>query len=88
MSHRIVVDFKDKIVKLHYELLQKYKNIFRKDLPEELSLRHALDYIIDTNDHNSTNKIAYLLSMQQLQKQIRQIEELLKRKLIRENIFS
>ena len=71
MSHRIVVDFKDKIVKLHYELLQKYKNIFREDLPEELSSRHALDYVIDTNDHNSANKNVYSLSIQRLQKQTR-----------------
>jgi len=46
----------------------------------------VIDHTIDTGDHRPVNKNAYPLSVQQLQEQIRQIEELLKKGSIRESV--
>jgi len=67
-------------------LLKEYKDIFREELPDGLPPKRAVDHAIDTGDHSSVNKNAYPLSVQQLQEQVRQIEDLLKRGLIRESI--
>ena len=42
-------------------LLQKYKDIFREKLPEELPSKRVIDHVIDTSDHNPVNKNAYQL---------------------------
>src|SRR5277367_314991 len=68
------------------QLLQEYRDIFREDLPEGLPPKRAIDHTIDTGDHGPVNKNAYPLSVQQLQEQTRQIEELLKKGLIRESV--
>src|SRR5437667_2356955 len=64
-------------------LLKEYKDIFCEELPDGLPPKRAVDHAID---HSPVNKNAYPLSVQQLQEQVRQIEDLLKRGLIRESI--
>ena len=63
-------------------LLQEYKDIFHEKLSEELPSKRVIDHVIDINDHNPVNKNAYQLSVQKLQEQTRQIEELLTKRLI------
>jgi hypothetical protein len=65
------------------QLLQEYEEIFREDLPEGLPPKRVVDHAIDTGDNSPANKNAYPLSVQQLQEQTRQIDELLKKGLIR-----
>ena len=67
-------------------LLKEYQNVFREELPEGLPPRRAVDHAIETGDASPVNKNAYPLSVQQLQEQTRQIEELLQRGLIRESV--
>src|SRR5205809_5625042 len=84
-----VVNPMSKVVKAKTKLkrlLKEYKDIFREELPDGLPPKRAVDHVIDTGDHSPVNKNAYPLSVQQLQEQVQQIEELLKRGLIRESI--
>ena len=46
------------------KLFQEYKNIFKEELSKKLSSSHAIDQVINIDDHNSTNKNVYLLSIQ------------------------
>ena len=46
------------------KLFQEYKNIFKEELSKKLSSSHAIDQVINIDDHNSTNKNIYLLSIQ------------------------
>src|SRR5436309_2681894 len=68
------------------KLLKETKDVFRRELPEGLSPRRSIDHAIETDDASPANKHAYPLSAKQLQEQTRQIEELLKRGLIRESV--
>jgi hypothetical protein len=68
------------------KLLRKYKDVFRTELPDGLPPRRAVDHAIETGDANPINKNAYPLSVQQLQEQARQVDELLQRGLIRESV--
>src|SRR5438876_2813340 len=77
-----VVKAKTKLKKL----IKEYNDIFHEELPDGLPPKCAVDHAIDTGDHSPVNKNAYPLSVQQLQEQVRQIEDLLKRGLIRESI--
>src|SRR5438876_9897774 len=84
-----VVNPMSKVVKAKTKLkrlLKEYKDIFREELPDGLPPKRAVDHAIDTGDHSPVNKNAYPLSVQQLQEQVQQIEDLLKRGLIRESI--
>ena len=67
-------------------MIQEYKDIFREEVPEGLPPKRVVDHVIDTGDHNPVNKNAYQLSVLKLQEQTRQIEELLNKGLIRENV--
>jgi len=67
------------------KLLGEYNDIFRNELPEGLPPKRAVDHAIDTGDERPVNKNAYPLSAQQLREQIKQIENLLERGLIRES---
>ena len=67
-------------------LLKEYQNVFREELPDGLPPRRAVDHAIETGDASPVNKNAYPLSVQQLEEQTRQIDELLRRGLIRESI--
>lgn len=49
------------------QLLQKYKNIFREELPEGLPPNRVVDHAIDTGNYSPVNKPVYQLSVQQLQ---------------------
>ena len=55
-------------------------------MPKGLPPKRVVDHAIDTGDHNPVNKNAYQLSVLKLQEQTRQIEELLKKGLIRESV--
>ena len=68
------------------KLLKETKDVFRPELPEGLPPRRSIDHAIETGDARPVNKNAYPLSAQQLREQTRQIEELLKRGLIRESV--
>src|SRR5208282_3205114 len=68
------------------QVLGEYKELFRNDLPDELPPRRTLDHHIDTDTTAPINRNAYPLSIQQLKEQYRQIDELFKRRLIRESI--
>jgi hypothetical protein len=46
----------------------------------------TVDHAFDTGAHSPVNKNAYVLFVQQLQEQVRQIEDLLKYGLIRESV--
>ena len=61
------------------QLIHGYRDIFCEDLPEGLPLKRAVDHTIDTGHHSPVNKNAYPLSVQRLQEQTRQIEELLRK---------
>ena len=78
-----VEDFKKKL----RILFKKYKSVFRDELLEGLPLKRSVDHAIETGDANPINKNAYPLSVQQLQEQTRQIEDLLRQGLIRESIL-
>ena len=67
-------------------LIHEYRDIFHEDLPEGLPPKHMVDHAIDTGDHSPVNKNAYPLSVQRLQEQTRQIEELLRKGWIRESV--
>ena len=67
-------------------LLKEYQDVFREELPDGLPPRRAVDHAIETGDASPVNKNAYPLSVQQLQEQTHQIEELLRRGLIRESV--
>src|SRR5436189_5089136 len=76
-----IVNPMSKVVKAQTKLkrlLKEYKDIFREELPDGLPLKHVVDYAIDMGSHSPVNKNAYWLSVQQLQEQVRQIEDLLK----------
>src|SRR5579859_6272857 len=66
-------------------LLDEYQDIFREELPEGLPPRREIDHVIDTGNEKPVNRNAYPLSAQQLREQARQVEDLLKRGLIRES---
>jgi hypothetical protein len=68
------------------QLIHEYRDIFHEDLPEGLPPQRAIDHAIDTGDHSPVNKNAYPLSVQRLQEQTRQIEELLRKGWIRESV--
>ena len=68
------------------KLLKETKDVFRPELPEGLPPRRSIDHAIETGDARPVNKNAYPLSAQQLREQTRQIEELLRRGLIRESV--
>jgi hypothetical protein len=67
------------------QLLDEFKDIFKNELPDGLPPKRTVDHAIDTGQETPANRNAYSLSVQQLQEQIRQINELLKRGLIRES---
>ena len=76
-----------KVKKINLErLLKEYKDIFQKELPEGLPSKRIVDLAIETGDASPVNKNAYSLSVEQLKEQTRQIEDLLRRSLIRENV--
>src|SRR5437762_12903684 len=84
-----VVNPMSKVVKAKTKLkrlLKEYKDIFREELPDGLPPKCAVDHAIDMCDHSQVNKNTYPLSVQQLQEQVQQIEDLLKHGLIRESI--
>jgi hypothetical protein len=67
------------------ELLESYKDVFQEELPDGLPPKRNVDHAIETGAEAPVNRNAYPLSVQQLQEQTRQIEQLLKRGLIRES---
>ena len=67
-------------------VVHEYRDIFCEDLPKGLPPKRAVDHTIDTGDHSPVNKNAYPLSVQRLQEQTRQIEELLTKGWIRESV--
>ena len=67
------------------QIVGEFKDIFRNELPDGLPPRRALDHHIDTGTTAPINRNAYALSVQQLKEQCRQIDELFKRRLIRES---
>ena len=67
-------------------LLSEYPDIFCSELPEGLPPKRAVDHEINTSSESPANKNAYPLSVQQLREQTKQIEDLLKRGLIRESV--
>ena len=70
------------------DLLLGYQDVFRSELSEDLSLKRAIEYHIDTDLEKSVNKIAYPLPPQQLCERIKQIEDLMDHGLIRKSISS
>jgi len=64
------------------QLLGEFKDVFRNELPDGLPPQRALDHHIDTGETAPINRNAYPLSVQQLQEQCRQINELFKHGLI------
>ena len=68
------------------KLLRKYKDVFRDELPEGLPPKRAVDHVINTGNEGPMNRNAYPLSVQHLREQTKQVDELLKRGLIRESI--
>jgi len=66
-------------------LLQEFSDVLREDLPEGLPPERDLDHAIETGVERPSNRNAFLLSEQQLREQTKQVEELLKRGLIRES---
>ena len=67
-------------------LIHEYRDIFCEDLPKGLPPKRVVNHTIDTRDHSPVNKNAYLLSVQRLQEQTQQIEELLRKGWIRESV--
>jgi hypothetical protein len=67
------------------QVLQEYRDIFRETLPDGLPPQRSIDHDIDTGQEKPANRSAYPLSVAQLQEQTKQVEELLKRDLIRES---
>jgi len=70
------------------QVVGEFRELFRNDLPDGLPPRRALDHHIDTGTTPPINRNAYPLSVLQLKEQCRQIDELFKRRLIRESISS
>ena len=68
------------------ETLDEFKDVFRNELPAGLPPKRSVDHEIDTGDAVPVNRNAYPLSVSQLKKQSRQMEDLLKRQLIRESV--
>ena len=78
-----------KVKKINFErLLKEYKDIFQEELPDRLPPKHSVDHAIETGNTCPVNKNAYPLSVEQLKEQTRQIDDLLKRGLIRKSVFS
>jgi transposase InsO family protein len=65
------------------EILQKHSEVFRDALPDELPPERAISHNIHTGDAEPVNINSYPLSDEKLQEQMRQIEDLLKKGLIR-----
>jgi hypothetical protein len=68
------------------ELLGEYRDIFRNELLEGLPPKRAVDHEINTGSEAPVNKNAYALSVQQLREQTKQVEDLLKRGVLRESV--
>jgi hypothetical protein len=68
------------------QVLEEFKDVFKEEVPAGLppSLRHV-DHAIDTGDMRPVNKNAFPLSVQQLKEQMKQVESLLQKGLIRES---
>jgi len=76
-----------KVMKTKLErLLKEYKDIFQEELPDGLPPKRAVDHAIETGDASPINRNAYPLSVEQLREQTKQIEELLRKGLIRESV--
>ena len=68
--------------------MHEFKNCFKKDLLEKLSLKRDIDYIIEIDNERSSNKNAFSLFKKQLREQIKQMKVLLMKKLIQKNSSS
>ena len=67
------------------ELLEEYSDVFLNELPPGLPHSRTVDHTIDTGNETPVNRAPYALTPHQLAEQIRQIDDLLKRGLIRES---
>ena len=68
------------------KVINEFRDVFRDELPDDLSPKRPVDHVIDTDSQTSTNRNAYSLSVAQLKEQTKQIQTLLKRDLIRKNV--
>src|SRR5204863_665226 len=66
-------------------LLKEYNDVLREELPDGLPPVRSIEHVIDTGDERPYNRNAFPLSEQQLQEQTKQVEDLLKKGLIRES---
>jgi hypothetical protein len=66
-------------------LLRESRDVFREELPEGLPPKRSIKHSIDTGSERPVNRNAYPLSALQLKEQAKQVEDLLKRGLIRES---
>jgi len=66
-------------------LRQEYSDVLWEELPEELPPERDIDHAIETGIERLLNRNVFPLSEQQFQDQTKQMEELLKRGLIRES---
>ena len=66
-------------------LLKEYNDVLREELPDGLPPVRSIEHAIDTGDKRPYNRNAFPLSEQQLREQTKQVEDLLKKGLIRES---
>src|SRR5213078_2477818 len=66
-------------------LLNEYSDVLREELPDGLPPVRSIEHAIDTGDERPYNRNAFPLSEQQLREQTKQVEDLLKKGLIRES---
>ncbi len=65
-----------------WTIIEEFQSVFRLTLLDELSFKWVFKHSINTDDIKSVNINAYFLSQLQLNKQIKQITELLNKDLI------
>jgi hypothetical protein len=66
-----------------HEMMRKYTDVVRKDLPEGLPPKRAVDHDIITGDAKPVNINSYPLSDEKMREQMSQVDMLLKKGLIR-----
>jgi hypothetical protein len=76
----VVLQHKEKGIQ---RILNKYKDVFRMELPTKLPPKREFEHEIETGDAKPVNVHAYPLSQRHMEEQQRQVEDLLKKGVIR-----